>query len=164
MSKRTQRPEPLEIVENDDLSPKHILPDQELSDLHGLQTFWCAGSWMETLYELMYDFRRFECTDPRDRIYAFLGLANDVSNIEFVPDYSSPAREVFNRLVWALITAHKHLLILNCKREFQGDGQGDQQSKVYSLIDQVRFHDIDGAIIDGTDSKPRKGWRRLSEG
>lgn len=36
-----------------------------------------------------------ECTDPRDRIFAVLGLAGDVSSYPNFPDYSSSCEEVY---------------------------------------------------------------------
>lgn len=39
-----------------------------------------------------------QCSDPRDRIYALLGLANDVREMGVTPDYNKPCAQVFTDL------------------------------------------------------------------
>jgi hypothetical protein len=47
------------------------------------------------LLDLLRMSRNFACKDPRDRIYAILGLASDVDALGIVRDYSKTAEEVF---------------------------------------------------------------------
>lgn len=101
-----------------------------------------------------------------DRIYAFLGLANDSQDLAIIPDYSAPTSKVFSDIARALIIAHKHLLLFNLKREPVAEQQRiqQQQSQVYSLLDQARFFDPNGSVVEGGGRIPRKGWVRLPHG
>ena len=163
--KRIQKLNPFELVEDVDAAPElYSFPQEEHLILHDLQTRWRSGTWNVILYELLYGFQRFQCTDQRDRIYAFLGLASDGHSLDLVPEYTLPTSEIFMRLARAFVIAHKNLLILNCKRESHKDNLVDQQTKVYSMVDQARFHDTEANLIDGPDHKPRKRWSRLPDG
>ncbi|RSM00426.1 hypothetical protein CEP52_009113 [Fusarium oligoseptatum] len=55
---------------------------------------------LHLLYVLSY-FRDLEATDPRDKIFAFLNLAED--DLGLVPDYSAEVRDVFIQAVKAMI-------------------------------------------------------------
>jgi hypothetical protein len=147
---------------------RYAFPNKEYQLLDQLQTMWRTRSnssqWNETLYSLLYQFRRFECTKPRDRIYAFLGLAKDIKDLEIVPDYASPTSKIFIDVARTLIVAHKHLLLFNLKRERTTRLPTQEQSQVYSLPDQVRFLDPNGLVVDGPDKEPRNGWVRLPDG
>ena len=57
------------------------------------------------LLDLIAMCRNVQCTDPRDRVYALLGLAIDVSSqdSEIMPDYTLPIEEVCKRFrIWNL--------------------------------------------------------------
>ena len=47
------------------------------------------------LIEVLHILRTYDHTDPRDKVYAGLGLATDVSPGDIVPDYSKPGDEVY---------------------------------------------------------------------
>jgi hypothetical protein len=47
---------------------------------------------------LMVRFRHLQASDPRDKVYALLGLADDVERDTLYPDYSKSTEEVFFRL------------------------------------------------------------------
>ena len=117
-----------------------------------------------TLYELHYKNRRFHCTDPRDRVYAFLGLAIDSESIDIIPDYLNTISEIYEKLALALINSHGHLLILNLKRACHDDRRIVKQPIVYSIANQAKFHNTEAKISDGANHKERKGWARLPEG
>ncbi|KAH8672579.1 hypothetical protein BGZ60DRAFT_514225 [Tricladium varicosporioides] len=144
---------------------KYAFPDTEYTTLMELQEKWRSNTWDRTLYNLLYTFRRFEATVPRDRIYAFLGLAGDIKSLNIIPDYSSPTSKIFIDVARTLIIAHKHLLLFNLKREpVMQRHNTQQQSQIYSLLDQTRFLDPDGLVAKGEDQSPRKGWVRLPNG
>lgn len=75
------------------------------------------------------------CTDPRDKIYAMLGMASDVSSVKIAIDYSRSVREVYIEYVrWAMATATRgHEL------DFLGDaGSGlDRVTFVERVIDDT---------------------------
>lgn len=57
------------------------------------------------LLDLVAMCRNVQCTDPRDRVYALLGLANDVSSqdLEVMPDYALTIEEVYKGFsIWNL--------------------------------------------------------------
>ncbi|KAF2491162.1 HET-domain-containing protein [Lophium mytilinum] len=58
----------------------------------------------------------FECGDPRDKVFAILGLVDDLDSIthtELNPDYSTPVAEIYRRFAWFIITRQKSLRILH---------------------------------------------------
>lgn len=67
-----------------------------------------------TLLDLLARSRRFQATDPRDKIYGLLGLASANSG-EFVmkPDYTISVRDCYKRAALALITDSRSLEIFN---------------------------------------------------
>lgn len=81
-----------------------------------------------------------------------------------IVDYKIPLAQLYLNAARTLIAAHKHLLILNCKRESYRDGLPYQQTRLYSTLDQGRFVDPHATVIDGPDKKPRVGWIKLPEG
>ena len=139
-------------------------PDSELSILDELRSSWRAGTFATTLYELLYKTRRLDCTDPRDRVHAFLGLAIDTESINITPDYSSPMCEVYENLALALIRSRERLLTLNLKRAYHNQRHTVQQTIFYSIADQAKFHDTEANVWDGANHKERKSWARLPEG
>ena len=147
---------------------KYAFPNKEYLLLDQLKQKWRTKSdstpWNETLCSFLYRFRRFECTNPRDRIYAFLGLAKDMKDLDLVPDYTSPTSKIFIDVARALIVAHKHLLVFNLKREPTTQLLTQEQCQVYSLPDQIRFLDPNGLVRDGPGREPRIGWVRLPDG
>jgi hypothetical protein len=150
---------------------KYAFPSNEYILLSGLQEQW-RQKWVssaefseESLCNLLYKFRRFECTDPRDRIYAFFGLANDIKELRLVPNYASSISTIVTDVARVLIVAHKELLVFNLKRE-QGFHQNtaQQQSQVFNLHDQTRFLDRNGLVVNGDGKPSRKGGTRLPYG
>lgn len=54
-----------------------------------------AGDNMESLCYNIIAFSQFRCKDPRDRVYAVLGISWDTDLLGIVPDYQRPESEVF---------------------------------------------------------------------
>lgn len=75
--------------------PVHIAPafllHRKLSMLEKMRR--SPTGW--PLIELCERFSDLQTTDPRDQIYALLGLASDTSKLGIVPDYSRSTYEVF---------------------------------------------------------------------
>jgi hypothetical protein len=142
---------------------KYTFPDAEYCTLIALQNQWRSQTWNQSIYSLLYAFRSYEATNPKDRIYAFLGLLGDKGIIK--PDYSTTTSAVYTNVAKALIVAHKHLLIFNLKREPDKESRTTrQQAQIYSLLDQIRFLDPNALVVEGENVIPRKGWVRLPHG
>ncbi|KAI1130962.1 heterokaryon incompatibility protein-domain-containing protein [Nemania abortiva] len=59
--------------------------------------------------------RMSECSDPRDRVFAMLGILHPADKaIGIVPDYSKETAEVYQNLVVRYINHYKDLHILSC--------------------------------------------------
>ena len=156
---------PMKRTKEGSVLTKFDFHDTDYISLMTLRKKWQAKEWDQSLYNLLYTFRRYESTKLSDHIYAFLGLAKDAKDIDLQPDYSSSSATVFTRVSRALIIAHKHLLLFNLKREPALDRKTTYQaSQVYSLLDQSRFFDPHGLIVGKKHKPPREGWVRLSHG
>ena len=66
-----------------------------------------------SLLSLVLSFWEAECQDPRDRIYALLGAANDSLARSFYPDYTLTLDETMCRFTCSYIRAKHDLNILN---------------------------------------------------
>jgi hypothetical protein len=139
-------------------------PDVEYSTLDKMRIAKGAGTWNLSFYGLLFEFRRFQCTMPEDRIFAYLGLVTAELSAGINADYDMSLVQLYSFTARSLIAAHKHLLILNCKREPCEDDISDQKTRLYSTLDQGRFVDPQAAVVEAPDSKPREGWIRLPEG
>ncbi|KAL3419459.1 heterokaryon incompatibility protein [Phlyctema vagabunda] len=58
---------------------------------------------LSPLMYLLRNFRSFEATDPRDKVFALYGIAGDIEVHGFRPDYSKSCEDVFTDLARALI-------------------------------------------------------------
>jgi hypothetical protein len=65
------------------------------------------------LLQLLKAYRDREATDPRDKLYALLGIAGDLSIYRIVPDYSMPFEEVYKASTLQFILAYRSLEVLN---------------------------------------------------
>ncbi|KAM7221187.1 Heterokaryon incompatibility protein (HET) domain containing protein [Rhypophila decipiens] len=133
-------------------------------DIYDYREKWQALPSEASILDLLYRFRRHDCEDPRDRIFAFLGMAPAAVDMGILPDYESSVTEVYAQFAWKVIAATGLLDILNCKREWRDVGAIAQPGQSYSLLDQSRYYDVDAEITDGPDRKTRRGWARLPEG
>lgn len=75
------------------------------------------------LLQLLKNYREREASDPRDKIYALLGIAGDLSIYRIVPDYRLPFEEVYKATALQLILTYRSLEILNLNpRSSQSSG------------------------------------------
>lgn len=51
------------------------------------------------LLEVLQTMRSYECEDPRDKVYASLGMAMDVVEEDIIPDYTKTCAEVYGEVV-----------------------------------------------------------------
>ncbi|RDW57305.1 hypothetical protein BP5796_12755 [Coleophoma crateriformis] len=61
---------------------------------------------------LLLQYRGLDSSDPRDNVYALLGLASNMSNTKFSPDYSKSTSEVYRQLTRQIVKRHKDLTII----------------------------------------------------
>jgi hypothetical protein len=64
------------------------------------------------LLALLVITRKFEVTDPRDKIYGLLSLATDSAYLDITPDYIKPTRDVYMNVARRLIQCMKSLDVL----------------------------------------------------
>ena len=69
------------------------------------------------LSDLLERFRYCEATDPRDKIYAILGMASDIDLGDINIDYMLPVQQLYQNVVRFLITKHKNLDILGAFKQ-----------------------------------------------
>ncbi len=55
------------------------------------------------LVHLMRSFRQFQATDPRDKVFALLGIARDAEALDLRPDYRKSCEDVYTDLARTLI-------------------------------------------------------------
>ena len=69
------------------------------------------------LSDLLERFRYCEATDPRDKIYAILGMASDIDLGDINIDYMLPVQQLYQNVDRFLITKHKNLDILGAFKQ-----------------------------------------------
>ncbi|KAK5130373.1 hypothetical protein LTR08_002165 [Meristemomyces frigidus] len=48
--------------------------------------------------------QRFQASDPRDRVFALLGIATDATELGVKPDYNKSCEEVYTELARVLLS------------------------------------------------------------
>ncbi|KAI1863373.1 uncharacterized protein JN550_009693 [Neoarthrinium moseri] len=142
-------------------------PDENYRAISSLREAWHSGDRNMSLLGVAFMFRFLECTDPRDRIYSFLGFASSDLGSLIRPHYASPVSVVYEDFARLTIETTRCLDILNCKREWlELDGKGPlaKAANVYSTLDQGKYYDDLSWVIDKPDGKPRQDWARLPPG
>lgn len=92
-------------------------------NLAGLSFIVMIGQWREvyhlsrkprTLMDVLYVGLPFDSTDPRDKVFALLGLQTGDSEGEryYIPDYSKSVHEVFREITQWVITQSQSLAML----------------------------------------------------
>jgi Heterokaryon incompatibility protein (HET) len=72
-----------------------LVPFSNAYVLHELRKAALDSGAGKTLLELLESCHRFQCSDPRDKVYSLLGLARDSHKLEIVPDYKAPVEKVY---------------------------------------------------------------------
>ncbi|KAH7076615.1 heterokaryon incompatibility protein-domain-containing protein [Paraphoma chrysanthemicola] len=146
------------------LSPDHTIVDDDYALLSQLRQRWQNETWHFGVYELLYKFRRLGCTDPKDRVYGFLGLAERSLGFSIYFEYGLPVDQVYINVARTFMERTQTLDILNCRREWEGVNCGEPQTRAYSLLDQARYHDVRCPVQDVPGKKARLAWVRLPHG
>lgn len=71
------------------------------------------------LLQVLHLMRTSECEDPRDKVYAALGLAMDVYSGDIVPDYTKTVRHVYTDFIRHCISSRCE--VTSCPLDFLGE-------------------------------------------
>ncbi|KAM3071383.1 hypothetical protein ACMFMF_007856 [Clarireedia jacksonii] len=74
------------------------------------QQFACQSS--QEISDLLLRHRGLDSSDPRDNVYALLGLASNMMTSKFLPDYSKPLDMVYKHLTKEIVKHHNNLTII----------------------------------------------------
>lgn len=81
------------------------------------------------LVRLLQCTQGYQASDPRDKLYALLGLSSDVSTDDFPPDYSKPVQRVWEDLVKFMALQRNRLdIVSSAHLSVSGPGIPDLQS------------------------------------
>ncbi|KAI1455534.1 HET-domain-containing protein [Annulohypoxylon moriforme] len=116
----------------------------------------------------------YQATDSRDKLYALLGMASDVTPDDIIPDYTKPVQEVFLDLVRFMVTNRYDLDIISSGRLSISDSTAPTWLPDWRGLNTLRplnseevgghFYRASGnthAIVDMTDfpsSLTAEGW------
>jgi hypothetical protein len=104
-----------------------------LNDVHG-RGFWTAEFPTPNFVEVLTRAKTLECTDNRDRIYAFLGspkaLVGERKQAVLVPDYEKSYREVYRDFAASWLTKTQDLTLLSAVEHTQDTLHDDMPSWV----------------------------------
>ncbi|KAI0179053.1 HET-domain-containing protein [Hypoxylon sp. FL1284] len=138
--------------------------DSTLDNINLMRRKWRDSKAGNNIYELLYNLRRLACTDPRDRIFAFLGLLSPEVGMILSPDYTRPTVDIYTRFCRAVILKARTLDILNCTRQWRGVAKPVTNSRVYSVYERARYHDTSVMVKDEAESEPGEGSAKLPTG
>lgn len=68
------------------------------------------------LVRLVHCTQDYQATDLRDKLYALLGMASDISSDDIIPDYTKSVQEVFLNLVEFMAVEHRNLDVISSGR------------------------------------------------
>ncbi|KAK3386641.1 heterokaryon incompatibility protein-domain-containing protein [Podospora didyma] len=70
--------------------------------------------WIDRLRFLLEKTRFNDATDPRDKVYALLGLIenSDSDPVDLIPDYNRPPKDVFTDVAMRLISNNRSLIVI----------------------------------------------------
>lgn len=107
---------------------EHLRPEEDDYFGHALLKFLSRGlpelqshpTLEYGLLDLAHEFRSRQATNPRDKLYALLGLIANEDDRGIVPDYSKPVRDVYMDFVKSHINQYKSVAILSFA-EYRGN-------------------------------------------
>ncbi|KAK4213724.1 heterokaryon incompatibility protein-domain-containing protein [Rhypophila decipiens] len=149
------------------MNPEMLIEEDRTYQLISrFREMWARKRWNVSVLELMYEFRRLDCTNPRDRIFGFLGLVEAAVNYRIRPGAGASTADVYLQSARIILERSGSLDLLNCKREWKGVERATRpgDSLAYSILEKSKFHDVGATVSDGPDAPLRKGWARLPPG
>jgi hypothetical protein len=104
---------PMEALYLPGTEPNHHIIDGTLT-LLSLSAAFAAGLGNQMSLAELLNFSQTLCSsDPRDKIYALLGLAKDSGSLNIKPDYSLSVREVYTQTAMQLLCSTPNLDLLS---------------------------------------------------
>ncbi|KAI1449094.1 HET-domain-containing protein [Annulohypoxylon stygium] len=91
-----------------------------------------------SLVRLVHCTQDYQATDSRDKVYALLGMASDVSPDDIIPDYTKPVQEVFLELVRFMITNRYDLDIISSGRLTTSDSSSPSWLPDWRCLNTLR--------------------------
>jgi len=89
-----------------------------------------------SLHGLLETFRDYKCSDPRDKVFALLGLAHDCQNGELLPDYSKSILNVYVDVIY------------HCNTIIAEDSTRKFVSFSRILLDSLGLQSVDQKVIE----------------
>jgi Heterokaryon incompatibility protein (HET) len=77
-----------------------------------------------TLLNMLYKFAAFECSDPRDRVFALLGFADDADTFNLAQYYSESAEKLYFAVAAQLVKQRRYFELLEYSTIFQSQQSG----------------------------------------
>ena len=71
-----------------------------------------SNGWKNTLANLLYDYRLCQASDPRDKVFALVGIAREQGEAAYTLDYSKNVLEVYRDLASHLIIHERNPNVL----------------------------------------------------
>lgn len=94
----------------------------------------------QSLMRLILSARSFQCSDPRDRIYALLGLSKDMSMPSpIVPDYTKSIKQVYEEATLHLIREEGNMDVLLDDRADRADAQFPTWVPDFSVLRELEL-------------------------
>ena len=62
---------------------------------------------LKTLTTFLHQSKIHDCSDPRDKIFAILGLSNDIAQVGIEPDYTKSVEEVYHALAISFLQSRQ---------------------------------------------------------
>ena len=120
--------------------------------LGNVDVIYDFNPWIWTFLETLTDFRRFQSTDPRDKVYGLIGLVRSTEAKDLmVLDYGKSASQVFTDTALHTITSTKNLLVFTHvvhHTDYDGDGEYRSWAPRWDLPRNVAFI-FTAALISG---------------
>lgn len=117
---------------------------------------WHSSPTLLSLLDVLYRFGQLKCTNPRDRIYGFLGIVPSVVSMGIVPNYKKHDRQSVLTLCSEGDTSNRvavHPALHSGVARRQHDGEDPQ---AYSILDRSPYCDVDALVVDSPDRELRR--------
>ncbi|VUC33479.1 unnamed protein product [Clonostachys rosea] len=139
-------------------------PDDTFRFITEFRRKWHSKSSTINILEVLYRCRALRCAKPQDKVFGFLGIAPSVRAFGIKPDSKSSVVEVYRNFTHTVILGTKSLDVLNYARHSNMGPRESVAMKVYSQMEQARYHDLSALTRSNEDEEPRGFWARLPDG
>jgi hypothetical protein len=142
------------------------IPVVKASRFLGFQLKRHIGGEQLQLLSLLHDFRDFEATDNRDKVYALLGMSNEVGDAKFPqPNYEKSIKEVYRDVAqyYIITSTYGHMLdILGYCNGSTSETLKSEGEKLSSILEQIaaafnRRDEDDAEPLDDIEALSSRG-------